>query len=376
MTGAIHTSLLLALILWGNIVFAQETSSLEKELQKGGYSLVLFVPASNLEEHPLFSPDGDYLGFNSYGKWKMNSLNDITISGATWLGMDLGYNDKANSSKNLKTKELESYKTATKVGMSKLILSNNTVIELQSNGFGTSLIITPKGEEPKRIWTTGMEPCFNLAVGSNENLIAFMCPMSGMFIMDLKATLKDFEIRVKASADSESQKGETQNQGSKTTEDFLAQLSEKMNEKRDLTEEGDILLRAGKPEEAIKLLNQAVEKDPHNARPFLILGYCYAELGKHQKALENFTMANQIEPSQDGVFNMAMSNLWLGNLNESIKYSTKAIAMAEDDYAAYNIRALAYMTSGEKANACLDYKKIKKAKFSSIGLADLKAFCK
>jgi len=291
--------------------------------------------------------------------------------------MHIGY-PEAEVIKNwyLKKKEFNAYKEATKYQPQKLVLSNGTVIEFKSEGLGTSLYITPKGSSARKIWTTGMEPCNNLAVGANENLIAFICPMSGILIMHINRTLKEFPPGIDSSSNSKTADKEEHLEEQKGTEYILAALRAAKAKETDLTEQGEILVKEGKPEEAIKLLERALLKNPHNAKTYLNLGYAYSSLGKHDKALEHFTTANNMEPSQDGFFNLGSCNLLLHNLDEAIKHLSKAIAMEKEDYEAYQYRAISYMLNGNTEKACEDYYVLKKVGFRGLSMKQLRKGCK
>ena len=147
----------LSLLIFSNAlsVQAQKGSSFEKELERLDCSVALVIPSSSIDEHPLFSPDLDYLGFNYAGEWKKISLANIELTGATWLNMQIGYNEPVGL-KSLKKKELDSFMESTSVQKQRLVLKDKTTVELKPNGFSTSLLITTPGYDAVEIWATGM----------------------------------------------------------------------------------------------------------------------------------------------------------------------------------------------------------------------------
>ena len=188
---------LLLNILVALIVTAQQLSKFEQELQKHNYSIALVVPSSEIDEYPLFSPNQKFLSFNVGGRWREMSLSKLQLTSATWLNKEIGFPDRVINNWFIPDKLQARYLKHTKTNPNRLVLSDSTVVEIKMEGLGSSLYITQSGDSARKIWTTGMEPCFNLAVGVNQNLIAFICPMSGMLIMDVRRTLAEHKQKEK-----------------------------------------------------------------------------------------------------------------------------------------------------------------------------------
>ena len=325
-------------------VHAQKVSSFEGKLKQHSYSVALVVPSSSVDEYPLFSPDLEHLGYNSAGKWKKVSLTNLNLTGATWLGKQIGYVEEVTVTP-LKKKELESYLESTTVQQHMLVLNDKTIIELKANGISTALQITTPGHETREIWSTGMEPCFNLAIGANQNLVAFMCPMSGILVMDVKRTIEEYDKKELA---------------------FKA-LS--------LTEQGEYYGERGEMLKAISVLNLAVAEDPNDEKAHLFLGYAYSGLDKHAQALESYIKSNSISPSNGGYYNIGNSYFALGEYKKSISGFSKAIELDEADVSSYYNRGRAYLKIDNKEKACHDYQQIRKLSYKGNDIMDLENVC-
>jgi len=369
--------ILSAIVLISTTSLGQALSNFERELAKHHYSIALAVPSSALDEYPLFSPDQHYLAFNLNGKWRKIALSEMRLTGATWLRMNIGYPEaEVIKNWNLKKKELQTYKDATTNETKKLVLSNGTIVEFIPEGLGTSLYITPKNGSAQKIWSTGMEPCYNFAVGANENLVAFICPSSGMLIMDINQTLKESALRIDSANTSGESETAKKSEEQQEADYILEKIKATMAEKYSLTAQGERLLYAGKPEEAIEILEKALVKDPHNAKTYLNLGHAHTAVGKHQEALEHYRTANNLKPSQNGFFSLGSSHLMLHNHGEAIKHLSRVIAMDKEDYKAYRYRAIAYMLNGNTEKACEDYHFLKSAGYKDLTMKELRKGCK
>jgi tetratricopeptide (TPR) repeat protein len=86
-----------------------------------------------------------------------------------------------------------------------------------------------------------------------------------------------------------------------------------------LTQETNIYLKAGKKEEALKNLNEAIEADPNNATFYFARGAIYNELGELDKAIEDYKKAIEL----DEKYFDAYYNLGALYFNQAAEYFNK-----------------------------------------------------
>ena len=163
---------------------AQTLQSLNKELERLQTTTVLLVPSQEIDYYPTWSPNGNKLGANVMGTWYEVDLEKLALVEATSRDdQKLGVIN-SNSSFTEST-QAETWFDSTRFDPRKIESSNGTLIELAQDGFGVKFRITYPSEEPNELWQSGMENCHSLVLSPNENKVAFICEMNGIFVYKL-----------------------------------------------------------------------------------------------------------------------------------------------------------------------------------------------
>ncbi|WP_020402193.1 PD40 domain-containing protein [Gracilimonas tropica] len=178
------------LLAIANQLYAQQDStqilqSLEKELERLQVSTALLLPSQGIDYYPTWSPDGKKLGGNVMGTWYSINLDSLALVETTWRDdQKLGV---INSQSSLaESPQAEAWFDSTKFSPRSLQSSDGTLIELTQEGFATVFKITEPSEEPRVIWKSGMENCHSLTLSPDDEKVAFICEMNGIFVFNLK----------------------------------------------------------------------------------------------------------------------------------------------------------------------------------------------
>lgn len=95
---------------------------------------------------------------------------------------------------------------------------------------------------------------------------------------------------------------------------------------------GDLSLKSGKTDQALKLYQQALDFNPKNAEIISRLGNYYGSIGDHAKAAEYFEKALKIEPRNIGLFfNLAIAYENTGKTDKAIANLNKVLQYAKGD---------------------------------------------
>jgi len=174
-------------LMLGALLYGQQTQGLDRELRRIGVGTAIVMPAQEVQEYPLWSPQGDYLAVNVMGAWQKVDLSQISIKVSTWHG-----NQKVGviNSKSISTPtrdELAAGKKVSKVNPRRVTTKSGLKIELKLDEFGasTSMWVTRKGEKPQLLWTASMESYHSLVLSPDETYVAFVSDVQGVIVMRL-----------------------------------------------------------------------------------------------------------------------------------------------------------------------------------------------
>jgi tetratricopeptide (TPR) repeat protein len=118
------------------------------------------------------------------------------------------------------------------------------------------------------------------------------------------------------------------------------------------------LMEAGKPKDALPYLNQAIEKDPTNARAFNMRGAAYFELKDYTNANLDFEKAIVLDTSLYlPYFNRATMLMEQQNWEAAIADLTKAIEIQGDTSESYVKRGIALAALKQPEKAIADFNK-------------------
>jgi hypothetical protein len=135
----------------------------------------------------LWSPNSDYIVVNITGEWKRIELKNIYLTEAKWRQINIGVRTTDERSfVELSKKEKDSFNKIAKFGARVLKTRDKTEITIEMKDFSSSMIIKKYGDKPNKIWDSNMENCHSLVLSPDEMYVAFLCELSGLFVMRLK----------------------------------------------------------------------------------------------------------------------------------------------------------------------------------------------
>ena len=129
---------------------------------------------------------------------------------------------------------------------------------------------------------------------------------------------------------------------------------------RDFLDQGRERLYRGEHERAIEEFSRAIQLNPANALAYHERGYTYSRLGKYERAITDFTEAIQLDPFDASAYNYrGQVYLQIDEYDKAIRDYTQAIvessADSYDHLLALHERAEAYFNSGNYSLAIGDY---------------------
>lgn len=150
---------------------------------------------------------------------------------------------------------------------------------------------------------------------------------------------------------------------------------------KQLTEEARILLQKQRYEEAILLLNKAIDKNPENADAFNARGVALFELGKYKDALLDYEQAIRLDSQNYKPFyNRGEVYRVQKKYEQAIADYNRAICLAPSVADVYINRGIAYYNLHDTIQALADFRKAvslqKENKFAWFNLGNLLFFSK
>ncbi len=119
-----------------------------------------------------------------------------------------------------------------------------------------------------------------------------------------------------------------------------------------------LLNAKSKFEDALPLLNQAIDLDPKFTDAYISRSFTYGKLGMVNKALKDVQKALELDPNNEVAHNnRGFLYLRIGQYDKAIADFTKAVALNPGDEAAWANRAEAEWRAGQTADALVDCSK-------------------
>jgi hypothetical protein len=178
--------IILLTVLTFNVYGQDTTKTLNSEMTRLKTQTVLIVQSQAIDEYPLWSPNSDFIACNIAGQWYKFRLTNIDLAEAKWRGQIIGVLTTKDAYSELTDKELSEYEKVSIFNPREVNTKNGTKIELKMERLAVSLIVTKKGEEAKKLWTSGGENCHSLVLSPDEKYVAYLCEMNGLLIMKLE----------------------------------------------------------------------------------------------------------------------------------------------------------------------------------------------
>jgi hypothetical protein len=161
-------------------------ASLEEELERLGLRDVLLLPSQEIDESPVWSPDGRSVAVNLAGTWKRVSLSPIRLERAQWHGGEAIAVVESAVSSPVQESDVHEWQARGKGDPRRIVTSSGVSIELLPVDLGTRFLVSLAGQNPKVLWTTSLENCHSLALSPNERLVAFICELNGLLVTRLR----------------------------------------------------------------------------------------------------------------------------------------------------------------------------------------------
>ena len=171
----------LVVLLHSYSMFAQE--NLADAMNRLQTETILVVNSQELDDFPIWSPNGDAIAYNINNKWYKVSLEDLVCKSVKWRGQMIGYAQPSDQVPELTESEVAQYKKASNFNAREVTTKNGTKISLPMNDMRTSLVIKAKNAPEKVLWTSGGENCHSLVLSPNEKYVAYLCELNGLLIM-------------------------------------------------------------------------------------------------------------------------------------------------------------------------------------------------
>lgn len=135
-----------------------------------------------------------------------------------------------------------------------------------------------------------------------------------------------------------------------------ANLSSPVRSPEFLTVQGEILLKAGRPGDAVVALDEALTLEPNAARAIAARAKGLFALGKEQRALEEFKRCIVYDPYNASHYdNLAVVYTKLDRAREAIREIDRAIELQPNDPSYHCRRARILAFQGEFREACADF---------------------
>jgi hypothetical protein len=176
-------------LVFYSISNSQASNKFAEELRRIDVDTVCVVQSQAIDEFPLWSQQGDYIGVNISGKWYKVNLNKIRLERSTWRRQKQPIGVAINGLSLLEEVsqgEVEAFKKVSKLNPRSINTKDGISVELRSQGFETAFIIKKKGEKAKLLWTTEMENCHSLVLSPDQRYVAFISELNGLIIVRLK----------------------------------------------------------------------------------------------------------------------------------------------------------------------------------------------
>lgn len=173
-------------ILTVNVYGQKCRKNMNSEMKRLKIETVLIVQSQAIDEYPIWSPKSDYVACNIEGNWYKFRLTKIKLTDAKWHDQTIGVLTTKDAYSKMSALEKSEFEKVSKFNEREVTTNIGTKIELNMEELTVSLIVTKKGENPKKLWTSEGENCYGLVLSPDEKYVAYLCEMNGLLIMKLE----------------------------------------------------------------------------------------------------------------------------------------------------------------------------------------------
>ncbi len=160
-------------------VNAQE--KITEQLAEIGAKTALIVQSQAIDEHPIWSPDGEILGVNVMGTWWGLHVNDIELQPATWHQQTIAMWAGGPEAIELTDQQVASFRHPVTPSAREVTTKTGSTVALKPKGLGVEFSVS--GNDGRDVWwTSELSTCFALTLSPNEKYVAYICPSNGLFI--------------------------------------------------------------------------------------------------------------------------------------------------------------------------------------------------
>jgi tetratricopeptide (TPR) repeat protein len=117
---------------------------------------------------------------------------------------------------------------------------------------------------------------------------------------------------------------------------------------------GDV---CAEPQEAVRMLNEVIVKEPEFAAAWAYRGLAHSELGKREEAFDDLTQAIRLDPKAEYYAIRGLASLRGGMLSAARRDLDYSLKKDQKQYRAWNILGEAALREGNAQQACEYYAK-------------------
>src|SRR5262245_47783353 len=175
--------LAIGLALVANASHAVSPPDLLSEMSRLRVPSILIVASQAVDEHPIWSPDGDAIAANVDGAWVRVDLKSISLVAGTWRGNSpIGIPNPALKRVRIAPSTVKAWRKKERYGPRRVQLPDRTTVELRLDDLSTELVVTKPAGQPEVAWRSGMENCHGLSVSPDGKLVAYVCELNGVIV--------------------------------------------------------------------------------------------------------------------------------------------------------------------------------------------------
>jgi hypothetical protein len=146
----------------------------------------LVVESQEVDEHPVWSPDGKALAVNLAGKWHQIDLGAVSLTPAQWHGgSPIGKLVRPLPSTVIEDNKVNKWEKSNRWDPRRIETKDGTILALTPDELSTVFTIGKKTEKPQVLWKTALENCHSLSLSPDEQHVAYICELNGVVVTAL-----------------------------------------------------------------------------------------------------------------------------------------------------------------------------------------------